>query len=140
VDDESGAVDEPVYLVTEDVLEIYAAIIDASVTQAEDHLRSREALEGALARPGTHAHYQQADLALQAAVLAHGIAETQPFIDGNKRTALVVMLTFLEINAYRVRATDPELADWIIGFSRGTTPESLADRIRERPTDAGGGR
>jgi prophage maintenance system killer protein len=28
-------------------------------------------------------------------VLAHGIAETQPFVDGNKRTALVAMLTFL---------------------------------------------
>jgi death-on-curing protein len=55
------------------------------------------ALAGAIARPGTYAHYENADLALQA-VLAHGIAEGQHFIDGNKRTALVAMLTFLEIN------------------------------------------
>lgn len=67
-------------------------------------------LEGALARPATHAHYQDADLALQAAVLAHGIAKTQPFIDGNKRAALVAMLTFLEINGARLQATDRELA------------------------------
>jgi hypothetical protein len=53
-----------------------------------------------------HAHYEAADLALQAAVLAHGIAEGQPLIDGNKRTALIAMLTFLEINGVRIEATD----------------------------------
>jgi death-on-curing protein len=134
VQDESG-VEGPVYLITEDVLEIYAAIIDGSPTEAMDHLRSRGGLEGALARPGTYAHYGNADLALQAAILAHGIAETQPFIDGNKRTALVAMLTFLEINGCRLPATDPELADWIISLSGGTTPESLAETIRGRLID-----
>lgn len=62
------------------------------------------ALESALERPRSYAHYQDADLALQAAVLAHGIAESQPFFDGNKRLALVAMLTFLELNGYRVEA------------------------------------
>lgn len=128
--------EEPVYLVLEDVLEMYAAIIGASAAQAADHLRNHDALEGALARPGTYAHYEQADLALQAAVLAHGIAETQPFLDGNKRTALVAMLTFLEVNGCRVRATDPELAEWIIGLSAGTTPEALAEKLRERLVEA----
>ncbi len=42
-------------------------------------------------------HYEHADLALQAAVLAHGIAEAQPFLDGNKRRALVALVTCLEI-------------------------------------------
>lgn len=42
------------------------------------------------------------------------------------------MLTFLEANGYRVDATDPELADWIIGLSGELTPEQLADRIRPR--------
>jgi death-on-curing protein len=69
---------------------------------------------------------------LHAAVLAHGIAETQPFLDGNKRTALVAMLTFLELNGHLVRATDRELADWIIGFSQGVTPHDTADLIRPR--------
>jgi death-on-curing protein len=135
VADESGAVGELVYLILEDALEIYAAIIDATAVQVADHLRSRDALEGALARPAHYAHYQQADLALQAAILAHGIAETQPFVDGNKRTALVAMLTFLEINGYRVRASDRELADWIISFSRGTSPETLAETLRDRLSD-----
>jgi hypothetical protein len=70
-------------------------------------------------------------------MVAHGIAETQPFIDGNKRAALVVMLTFLEINGARVEATDRELADWIISFSAGASPREVAMAVRQRLTTAG---
>jgi len=65
-------------------------------------------------------------------VFAHGIAEIQTFIDGNKRLALVAMLTFLEVNGYGVEASDPELAAWILELSAGTTPAQLADLIRDR--------
>jgi death on curing protein len=71
---------------------------------------------------------------LQAAVLAHGIAEAQAFVDGNKRTALIAMLTFLEVNGWAVSAKDPELADWIIGFSGGETPDAVASVLRNRLT------
>lgn len=122
--------DEPIYLLLEDALGLFAAIIDGTPGQAADHLRNRPGLEGALARPATYAHYQNADLALQAAVLAHGIAEGQFFIDGNKRLALVAMLTFLEVNGYRVDVADPELAAWILDLAAGAPPEELAERIR----------
>ena len=65
-------------------------------------------------------------------MLAHGIAESQAFLDGNKRLALVAMLTFLEANGYRVEATDSELAGWIIDLSANLTPEQLAEAIRPR--------
>jgi death-on-curing family protein len=97
-------------------------MVGESVPEALDQLRSRDALEGALGRPQSYAPYEEADMALQAAVLAHGIAETQPFIDGNKRTALIAMLTFLELNGFRVTACDPELAEWIIGFQSWRQP------------------
>jgi death-on-curing protein len=71
-------------------------------------------------------------VARQAAVLAHGIAESQAFLDGDKRLALVAMLTFLEVNGYTVDATDPELAGWIIDLSAELEPESLAETIRPR--------
>ena len=125
VDGQSGEF-EPVYLTLADVLELHALIIGASAAEAADQLRNRAGLESAIARPETYAHYQDADLALQATVLAHGIAEGQQFIDGNKRTALIAMLVFLEVNGWRVAASDPELADWILGFSRGGTPETVA--------------
>ena len=84
------------------------------------------------ARPLNYALYEKADLALQAAALAHGIAESQTFIDGNKRLALVAMLTFLEINGSGVEASDPELADWIISLSSGRSAEELAELLRAR--------
>lgn len=64
-------------------------------------------------------------------MLAHGIAEGQTFIDGNKRLALVA-LTFLEVNGCRVEASDPELADWILRLSAGTSAGQFAELIRER--------
>jgi death-on-curing protein len=59
-----------------------------------------------------YTHYEDADLALQAAMLAHGIAESQCFIDGNKRLALVAMLAFLEVNGYAVEASRPRKRAW----------------------------
>lgn len=120
---------EPVYLTLANVLELHALIIGATATEAADQLRNRAGLESAIARPETYAHYQDADLALQAAVLAHGIAEGQQFVDGNKRTALIAMLVFLEVNGWRVEASDPELADWILSFSAGATPEAVAKLV-----------
>jgi death-on-curing protein len=67
---------------------------------------------------------------MQGAVLAHGIAEGQFFIDGNKGLAVVAMLTFLELNGYRVNASDPDLAGWILDLATGTPPAELATRIR----------
>lgn len=128
-DEQPGEI-EPVYLTLEDVLGLYGLIVGGTSAEAGDHLRNRDGLESALARPATYLHYEGADLALQAAVLAHGIAEGQLFIDGNKRTALVAMLTFLEINGLRVEAPDPELADWILSFSAGATPEEVAKLLR----------
>jgi death-on-curing protein len=121
---------EPIYLEFVDALGLYAAIIGGTPAQAADQLRDQGALEGALARPRSYADYEDADIALQAAVLAHGIAESQAFIDANKRLALVAMLTFLELNGYRVEASDPDLADWILSFSSGTTPQQLAPSVR----------
>jgi len=129
-DEQSGGEMELIYLTLEDVLGLYGLIIGATTAGAADQLRNRDGLESALARPATYAHYEDADLTLQAAVLAHGIAEGQLFIDGNKRTALVAMLTFLEVNGFRVEASDPELADWILSFSAGATPQDVAKFLR----------
>lgn len=40
------------------------------------------------------------------------------------------MLTFLEVNGYRVEASDPELAAWILDLAAGTSTEELAARIQ----------
>lgn len=93
-------------------------------------LRSVAGLEGALARPGWHAEYDDADLALQAAVLAEGIAEGQHFIDGNKRTAAIAVDTFLALRGFELDATDEDLAAWILELGHGGDAATLADQIR----------
>lgn len=115
---------EQIYLTLGDVLELHALIIDATPAEAANQLRNQPGLESALARPETYAHYQAADLALQATVLAHGIAEGQQFIDGNKRTALIAMLTFWRSMAGVSRHRTPSLR---IGYS------ALAPARHRRP-------
>jgi death-on-curing protein len=68
---------------------------------------------------------------LQAAVLAVGIAETQPFVEGNKRTALAALLTFIAINGFDLNASQQERADWIIRLSSGLDADGLAALIRQ---------
>jgi death-on-curing protein len=119
-----------VYLTFEELIAVHAEANGRDETASGRLLRSRDGLAGAVARPQHHSHYGGADLALQAAVLAHGIAEGQVFLDGNKRTALLAMLTFLALNGVVVLVDDDELADWMLDLSRGGSVEVLADRIR----------
>jgi death-on-curing protein len=84
-----------------------------------------------------YAHYQSADFALQAAVLASGIAETQPFVEGNKRAALATMLTFIAINGFELTASQEQLADWIIRLSESLDADGLAALIRNSLVIAG---
>lgn len=44
-----------------------------------------------------------------AAAYAYGIAKNHPFIDGNKRTAFVVMAVFLELNGFSLDAPEMEV-------------------------------
>jgi death-on-curing protein len=102
---------------------------------ARNQLRDPKGLDAALMRPSSYAFYQSGDLALQAGVLAHGIAEGQYFVDGNKRTALAAMHTFLVTNGFEIQASQPQRAQWILDLATpGSTSEekisNLADKIR----------
>lgn len=46
-----------------------------------------------------------------------GIAEGQPFRDGNKRSALVCLLTFLAANGYGLGGSQQERAQWILDLA-----------------------
>lgn len=89
-------------------------------------------LDSALARPAHAAHYADADLAEQAATLIWGIAENQAFLDGNKRLALVVTLTFLGVNGFRLEMSDDEKFQLMIDISGDMTVTQVAELFRER--------
>ncbi|UJF36564.1 type II toxin-antitoxin system death-on-curing family toxin [Paenibacillus hexagrammi] len=50
-------------------------------------------------------------LAHKAAIYLESIAQAHAFNDANKRTAVLVMLTFLDMNGRQLRATEKELFD-----------------------------
>ena len=88
-------------------------------------------LESALARPQNVAAYDpNADIAALAAAYAFGIARNHPFVDGNKRTALVVLELALMLNGYELKASDTECVATMLALAAGQLAETdLADWI-----------
>jgi death on curing protein len=121
---------ERVYLSGEETLALFAEVVGVSVEAARQELRDEGLLESALARPIHAAHYANADLAEQAATLLWGIAENQPFVDGNKRIALVVMLTFLEVNGYILDMPEDERVKLMFEVAAGLEVRQVGDRLR----------
>ena len=83
-----------------------------------------------MARPQYAAQYADADIAEQAATLLWGIAENQPFVDGNKRTALAVTLTFLDVNGFTVDLSEDARVELMYEIAEGLTVDAVAERIR----------
>lgn len=94
-------------------------------------MRDRAMLESALARPLNLITYGEPDVADLAAAYAYGIARNHPFVDGNKRTALVVSETFLLINGYELTASNAEVVVAFVALAAGELDVSvLADWFR----------
>jgi death-on-curing protein len=87
-------------------------------------LRDESLLLSALARPQNLAAYAAPDLADLAASYAMGIARNHAFIDGNKRTALVVAAgVFQPLNGCRLTASDGETVRMMLSVADGSMPE-----------------
>ena len=98
-------------------------------------LRDEGLLSSALARPQNQLAYgeRSPDLASLAAAYAFGIARNHPFIDGNKRTALVAARTFLLLNGVDLDATQDDKFLTFVGLAEGSiSEEELAVWIRKR--------
>ena len=98
-------------------------------------LRDEGLLLSALARPQNLVAYGEPapDLASLAAAYAYGIARNHPFVDGNKRTALVAARTFLILNAVDLEATQDDKFLTFLNLAQGAISEQeLADWIRKR--------
>ena len=59
-----------------------------------------------------------------AAALLYGICRNHPFIDGNKRTAVVASLTFLDMNGIEIDADEDDFYDLVIGVAAGRVSKS----------------
>ena len=98
-------------------------------------LRDEGLLLSALARPKNLLAYAEPapDLASFAAAYAYGITRNHPFVDGNKRTALVAVRTFLILNGVDLEATQDDKVLTFLNLAEGViSEEELADWIRKR--------
>ena len=98
-------------------------------------LRDEGLLLSALARPQNLLAYGEPapDLASLAATYAYGIARNHPFVDGNKRTALVAGRTFLILNGVDLEATQDDKVLAFLNLAEGAiSEEELAEWIRKR--------
>lgn len=108
--------DEPAFLSREKVLELHR--ISLQLHGGLDGLRETGLLDSALMQPEAAYFYGQGDLAAIAAAYAFHLAQNQPFLDGNKRTAMGSALTFLEGNGVDIEKYDgAELYDAMIAIA-----------------------
>ncbi len=98
----------------------------------EDGLRDIGLLKSALAKAQNQAAYSdKADIATLAAAYTFGIVKNHPFLDGNKRTGLVAMRTFLILNGRDITAEPEEKYFTIMDLAAGKmTENALAAWIR----------
>lgn len=98
-------IEEPSFLSLEDVLEIHAAQL--ARYGGQDGIRDRGLLLSAMAQPEMSfaGEFLHEDLFAMAAAYAFHIAENQPFIDGNKRTAFQSADVFLMLNGFDLPAS-----------------------------------
>jgi len=95
-------------------------------------IRDEGLLESVVGRPQQKWHYEpESDLPSLASAYAFGIAKNHPFLDGNKRTALVAAYTFLALNDFELEAPEPETVGVILGIADGSvSQDELAAWIR----------
>lgn len=89
-------------------------------------VRDMSLLLSALARPHNLASYgsPEPDLAALAAAYALGITRNHAFVDGNKRTGLVVALTFIQKNGYLVRPNQRDAVNTMLAVANRKLSES----------------
>jgi death-on-curing protein len=112
---------EPVWLPVELVLAIHETQLRRF--GGPPGLRDQGAPESALGRAQNKWAYEVADLVTLASAYAFGIARNHPFVDGNKRAALLAMVTFLGLNEIDLVTDEAEAVVIIRDLAAGAIDE-----------------
>lgn len=101
---------EIIFLTVEDALFLHKKVMDRF--NGKNYLiRDKAFLESAVfqAQAFAFGHYLHKNLYEMAAAYCYHIIKNHPFVDGNKRTGLLVALIFLAENGLEIEATSDEL-------------------------------
>lgn len=113
---------EPTWILREVVFELHELSLAEHGGSAG--LRDEGLLDSALGKPLNQFAYGTPTVFDLAASYATGIAKNHPFIDGNKRAAFVVAITFLELNGFSFIATEVDAALRTLALAAGEMTES----------------
>jgi death on curing protein len=119
-------VNEPKWLTADLVL----AIHDEQLREfgGPPGIRDMGALESALGRARNRWAYEGGDLPRLAAAYGFGIARNHPFVDGNKRAALLAIISFLGLNDVEFTASEAEAVIMIRDLAAGEIDEDVLAR------------
>jgi len=126
----------PEFLDVDDVLEIHASQI--AEHGGSEGLRDYGLLESAIAQPMAQfgGQFLHQDIFEMAAALHVSLASNHPFLDGNKRAALLAALTFLDLNGYSIDRPCQILVDLTRGVAAGfMSKDQVAKIFRDLATD-----
>lgn len=104
-------------------------------------LRDRGGLESAAGRPEMTFDGEDLypDLASKVAALMHSLVVNHPFVDGNKRVGAAAAELVIEVNGYRLLASDNDLESVTFAVARGeVSAEGLSIWFRQRLEPAEG--
>lgn len=119
---------EPIWMRTDVVLRIHEEAM--MLHGGPEGVRDLGLLESALIRPKNLLVYSEHPPSIfqLAASYAKGIVANHPFIDGNKRTAFTVSVTFLKLNGLKLTATKTER---VLTFWRFAAGEISEDQLAQ---------
>jgi death-on-curing family protein len=111
------------YLSADDILRIHYELVKLFESEGDPITppgpRDKNLVPSAAGRPrtalGRVEKYTTIDA--KAAALFHSLVTSHPFHNGNKRTALVSLLVFLDQNARRIEVTDDELFAFVLAVA-----------------------
>jgi death-on-curing protein len=123
-------VDQPLWVSKKAVLAMHSEQL--AEHGGSDGIRDETLLDSALAKPlNVLAYADEPDIFRLAASYAFGIARNHAFVDGNKRTALVVSITFLDRNGWDIAAPKEEVYFTFLHLAEGSLSEDqLAEWFR----------
>ena len=127
---------EPVWVRQDVVLSMHEEAL--RLHGGAEGVRDLGLLESALTRPkNLYAYSEQAPtLAQLAASYARGIVANHPFVDGNKRTAFIVSVTFPMLNGLQLTATKEDRVLTFWALAAGEISEEQLTRWFEEKTQS----
>ena len=116
--------EEPIWMDAADA--VIAHDIELATHGGAAGIRDAGMLESALARARNLWAYSVSPppLTALAAAYAFGVSSNHPFVDGNKRTALVVSFAFLDVNGLEVTASQEDAYLTILSLAAGALSEA----------------